>query len=90
MIFVFCWTPYAVVALYSAFINENGVEPLWGTLPALFAKSSTIWSSMFYLFLNKKIRRRLFYSKIEIDNQETFGSSNSQSKYKFKPKLPFD
>jgi hypothetical protein len=69
------------VALYSAFIDENGVEPLWGTLPALFAKSSTIWSSMFYLFLNKKIRRRLFNLKAQIENQETGGSSNSQSKF---------
>jgi len=63
VIFLVCWTPYAVVALYSAFINEQGVKPLLGTLPALFAKSSTVWSSMFYLFLNKKIRKKLFCNK---------------------------
>ena len=39
--FIFSWLPYACVSMYTAFINSEGVgDGVFGTLPAIFAKSS--------------------------------------------------
>ena len=59
VIFVVAWTPYAMVAMYSAFINPKGVSPLLGTIPAIFAKSSMLWTSVIYIFSNRQIRENL-------------------------------
>ena len=56
-IFLFAWTPYALVAFYSALIEPNGVGPFYSLLPAVFAKSSVLWSSLFYLCTNYIFRR---------------------------------
>ncbi|CAF0986840.1 unnamed protein product [Brachionus calyciflorus] len=61
-IFLMTWTPYAMVSMYSAFINDKGVTPLVGTLPAVIAKSSTLWTSLIYVFLNRNIRKRMVTS----------------------------
>ena len=58
MIFVCTWTPYAFVAIASA-ITDYEISPLVGTLPAVIAKSSMLWSSLFFLFTNKIIRRNI-------------------------------
>ncbi len=66
--FTISWTPYALVALYAAFVDSN-LAPLSGTLPAMFAKSSMVWSSVLYIFTNKQIRvkltRGLFFKEME-------------------------
>lgn len=56
--FIISWTPYAAVALYSAFISTEKIEPILTTLPSLFAKSSMLWSSVLYIFSNRKIRKQ--------------------------------
>jgi hypothetical protein len=45
--------------MYSAFIDANGVAPLVGTIPAIFAKSSMLWTSVIFISSNKKIRGNL-------------------------------
>ena len=55
--FIIAWTPYALVAFYSALIEPNGVPPIYSLLPALFAKSSMFWSSLFYLCTNYMFNR---------------------------------
>lgn len=57
------WTPYAIVSMYRMLVDSNGVKPIYGTLPALFAKTSLIWTSLLYILLNKQIKRRLFIFK---------------------------
>nr|QVK45899.1 G protein-coupled receptor [Proales similis] len=59
-VFIVAWTPYALVALYTAFIDADGVPPLLGTIPAIFAKSSMLWSTLFYILLNKNIFHKVF------------------------------
>ena len=49
--FVISWTPYAGVAFYAAFLGED-LPPIWGTLPAMFSKSSMVWTSIIYIFLH--------------------------------------
>ena len=58
-IFLISWTPYALVSMYSAFIDSNDITPLVATLPAMFAKSSTVLSSIFYILSNKKILEKI-------------------------------
>ena len=58
--FFISWTPYGVVAMYRAFINESTISALSATLPALFAKSSLLWPSLIILFGDKYIRNKLW------------------------------
>lgn len=57
--FLVSWTPYAMVSMYSAFIDANGVSPLLGTVPAIFAKSSMLWTSVIFIWSNRQIRLKL-------------------------------
>lgn len=45
--------------MYSALINPDDITPLFSTLPAMFAKSSMIWSTLLYLISNKHIKEKL-------------------------------
>ncbi len=33
---------------------------MFGTLPAMFAKSSMLWSALFYIFTNKQFKSKVF------------------------------
>nr|QVK45896.1 G protein-coupled receptor [Proales similis] len=58
LFFVISWTPYALVCLYVAFIDAH-LPPMYGTLPAMFAKSCMVWTSVLYIFSNKQLREKL-------------------------------
>ena len=60
--YIVTWTPYAIVSLYSAFINPDHITPIISTLPALLAKSSVVWSTLLYMFTNKTIRTKVLES----------------------------
>ncbi|RNA28801.1 melanopsin [Brachionus plicatilis] len=53
--FVVSWTPYAMVSMYRVFVDQN-VSPMAGTIPAMFAKSTLLWTSLLYIYSNRKIR----------------------------------
>ena len=75
---MFAWTPYAIMTFYAAFIGEV-TEPLLGTLPALFAKSSFVWSSMVFIYSSdaaKKVIKGLFVNN---NMEETINQSNIQN-----------
>ena len=55
-------TPYAIVSMYSAFINPDHISPFGSTLPAMFAKSSLAWSTILFIYSSSNIR-----SKINLD-----------------------
>ena len=60
---------------YAAFIGEV-TEPLLGTLPALFAKSSFVWSSIVFIYSSdaaKKVIKGMFIGK---KNEDTLTQSN--------------
>jgi hypothetical protein len=61
--FLLTWTPYAIVCLYVAFINHDGVPPLVASVPAFFAKLSLIWPSFFNIIANREIRMNLPFKK---------------------------
>jgi hypothetical protein len=41
------------------------LDPLAGTLPAMFAKSAMLWTSLVYIFSNKQIRSKICFFKPE-------------------------
>ncbi|CAF1051697.1 unnamed protein product [Brachionus calyciflorus] len=53
--FVISWIPYALVSLYRVFVDQK-VSPLMGTIPAMFAKSTLLWTSLLYIYSNRQIR----------------------------------
>jgi hypothetical protein len=57
--FVISWTPYAGVSLYTAFIDEKGVDETVTIIPSVFAKLSLIWSSFAYIFTNRSIKLKI-------------------------------
>ena len=56
--FIFSWTPYAIVSFYAAFLGHD-LSPLAGTLPAMFAKSEFLWSSLVFIWSNRLVRTKL-------------------------------
>ncbi|XP_061645286.1 opsin-3 isoform X1 [Phyllopteryx taeniolatus] len=61
MIFCFlvCWTPYAVVSMMVAFGRKSMVSPTVAIIPSFFAKSSTAYNPLIYVFMSIKFRRCL-------------------------------
>ncbi|KAK9541869.1 hypothetical protein VZT92_001887 [Zoarces viviparus] len=57
--FLLCWTPYAVVSMLEAFGSKNMVSPTMAIIPSFFAKSSTAYNPLIYVFMSRKFRRCL-------------------------------
>ncbi|KAM6956807.1 opsin-3 [Aplochiton taeniatus] len=55
--FLVCWTPYAVVSMMEAFGRKSLVTPTLAIIPAFFAKSSTTYNPLIYIFMSRKFRR---------------------------------
>ncbi|XP_059165397.1 opsin-3-like [Physella acuta] len=59
-LFVFSWTPYAVVSFTIAFGTRPQMSRLIETIPALVAKSSCIWNPIIYVAMNSHFRSGFF------------------------------
>ncbi|XP_040026348.2 opsin 7, group member a [Gasterosteus aculeatus] len=57
--FFAAWSPYAAVSMWAAFGHIENIPPLAFALPAMFAKSSTIYNPIIYLMLRPNVRRVL-------------------------------
>ncbi|KAM9154640.1 opsin-3 [Pangshura tecta] len=57
--FLICWMPYAVVSLLVASGYSNLVTPTVAVIPSFFAKSSTVYNPVIYIFMSRKFRRCL-------------------------------
>ncbi|XP_017290569.1 opsin-3 [Kryptolebias marmoratus] len=55
--FLVCWTPYAVVSMMEAFGRTSMVSPTLAIIPSFFAKSSTAYNPLIYVFMSRKFRR---------------------------------
>jgi len=67
------WLPYALVSMISAFIDPDLISPMGSLLPALFAKTSMVWSTVFYIMSNKQIKYKVFKPPAE-ENTATSAS----------------
>ncbi|XP_016090724.1 rhodopsin, GQ-coupled-like [Sinocyclocheilus grahami] len=57
--FLTAWSPYAVVAMWAAFVEPSKVPPIAFALAATFAKSSTIYNPVVYLVFKPNFRKSL-------------------------------
>ena len=76
------WTPYAIVALYAAFIGD--LPPLAGTVPAMFAKSSLLWTSVLFIFSNKQVRAKIMADFLKVQPQVVEISMSRSKNFVFK------
>ncbi|CAH1776414.1 unnamed protein product [Owenia fusiformis] len=53
------WTPYAIVSLWAAIGDPDSIPVLAALLPAVLAKSATVWNPIIYVGMNKKFRQAL-------------------------------
>ncbi|CAB1343433.1 unnamed protein product, partial [Coregonus sp. 'balchen'] len=65
--FLVCWTPYAVVSMMEAFGRKSMVTPAIAIVPSVFAKSSTAYNPLIYIFMSRKrsIKDRPLARRIE-------------------------
>lgn len=54
--FLAAWSPYAVVSMWAAFGHIDNIPPMAFAMPAMFAKSSTIYNPIIYLMLRPSFR----------------------------------
>ena len=57
--FLLTWLPYGIVSLYSVCIKSDHFSPLVSMLVILFTKTSIVWSTLFYLITNKKLKSKI-------------------------------
>lgn len=55
--FFSAWSPYAVVSMWAAFGHPESIPPLAFAVPAMFAKSSTIYNPLVYMLLRPNFRK---------------------------------
>ena len=62
--FLITWTPYAFVLLYNSFKNISDEKYLiLSTISAVFAKTSVVLSTLFYIFTNNSIKSKFVGKK---------------------------
>ena len=61
--FLFCWTPYAIMAFWQSFGDADSIPVALTAFPAVLAKSELIWNPIIYVATNKQFRNA-FYEKI--------------------------
>ena len=79
--FIFTWLPYSFGSMYIAFIDKDGLGPTLETLPAMFAKSSMVWSTCFYLFSNKQFRAKISFKLFFSSTVESLSTTSSNTFY---------
>ncbi|XP_062981484.1 opsin-3 [Elgaria multicarinata webbii] len=57
--FLICWMPYAMVSLLIAYGYGHIITPTVAIIPSFFAKSSTAYNPVIYIFMSRKFRRCL-------------------------------
>ncbi len=78
--FLVSWVPYSAVCLYAAFVSSD-IAPMLGTLPAIFAKTSMLWSALFYIFTNNQFKSKV-YKHLGIKEKEKKDQDVSASRNK--------
>ncbi len=57
--FFAAWSPYALVSMWAAFGHFENIPPMAFAIPAVFAKSSTLYNPLIYLLLKPNFRHLL-------------------------------
>ncbi|XP_074753837.1 opsin-5-like [Athene noctua] len=57
--FLAAWSPYAIISMWAAFGSIDKIPPLAFAVPAVFAKSSTLYNPVIYLLLKPNFRNTI-------------------------------
>ncbi|XP_068433601.1 opsin 8, group member b [Clinocottus analis] len=57
--FVVCWSPYAIVSMWSVLHDSGSIPPEVSLLPCLFAKSSTVYNPLIYYIFSQSFRKEV-------------------------------
>ena len=78
------WTPYAMVTMWTSFVNEHTIGPLVASIPAMFAKSSMLWSSLLYIFSNQQIKKQFSIDLLSVIkfNEDSLPRRTDQNIYR--------
>nr|XP_033791409.1 opsin-3 [Geotrypetes seraphini] len=57
--FLICWMPYTVISLLVAYGYGKLITPTVAIIPSFFAKSSTAYNPVIYIFMSRKFRQSL-------------------------------
>ena len=60
------WTPYACIVLQGAFGNQETITPIATIIPALTAKSASIWNPIVFAISHPKYRLVLYFIFISL------------------------
>ncbi|KAJ8319414.1 hypothetical protein KUTeg_004505 [Tegillarca granosa] len=100
--FLFSWVPYAIVSFWAAFGDASMIPAIASALPAILAKSSTIWNPIIYFLTNNQFRsalirlvpcanlKRYLLGKVEKDDQQdsdTFKTTKLDTTYQTTNKI---
>jgi len=58
-LWLICWTPYAAVVVQGLFFNQESITPIVSMLPALLAKSASVYNPIIYAINHPKFRLAL-------------------------------
>jgi len=58
-LWLICWTPYAAVVVQGLFFDQSAITPLVSLLPALLAKSASVYNPIIYAINHPKFRLAL-------------------------------
>ena len=56
------WTPFALVSMYSAFINPEKISPQLSIVTSMLTKSSFFWTPIVYIMFDKRVQAYILMS----------------------------
>ncbi|KAL7837400.1 hypothetical protein SRHO_G00271110 [Serrasalmus rhombeus] len=75
--FLVCWFPYTSFSLWVIFNRGQAFDMRMGSIPACFAKSSTVYNPIIYVFMNKQFRSCMM--KLIFCGKNPFGDDEDAS-----------
>ena len=92
--FLIGWTPYAVVSLYAASGRAENISPLLGSIPSMFAKTTTSYNPIIYFFTYSHFRvslqksLRTVFRRVSVAPESTGNQNNSTREETVNPTTP--
>ena len=72
--FLVAWTPYAVVSLISMIAGPDVISDIAFSIPAYIAKTSACYNPIVYVFLYKRLRRRILFTVVRRRDSQSSSS----------------
>ncbi|XP_033888787.2 ultraviolet-sensitive opsin isoform X1 [Acipenser ruthenus] len=79
--FVFCYGPYATLAMYMVNNRGNDLDLRLVTIPAVFSKSSCVYNPLIYAFMNKQFHACIMetvFGKTMTDDPEVSSTNKTE------------